>query len=87
TQRIHMKAIASLTRAQGNRCRETSETVELQLKKSAACKTQAVCGPSVLKCKNCGASISLLNGGKCEYCDSELNLWQYDWVITDYNVL
>ena len=87
TQRIHMKAIASLTRAQGSRCRETPETVELQLKKSAACKTQAVCGPSILKCKNCGASISLLNGGKCEYCDSELNLWQYDWVITDYNVL
>ena len=87
SQHIHMKAIANLTRVTGNSCRETTETVELQLIKSAACKTQAVCGPSVLKCKNCGASISLLNGGKCEYCDSELNLWEHDWVIADYQVL
>ena len=87
TQHIHMKAIANLTHAIGNRCKDTTETVELQLIKSAACKTQAVCGPSVLKCRNCGASISLLNGGKCEYCDTELNLWEHDWVIADYNVL
>ena len=86
-QRIRMKAVANLTRAAGNRCSEIAETVELQLEKSATCKTQAVCGPSVLKCRNCGASISLLNGGRCEYCGSELNLKDYDWVITDYNVL
>ena len=86
-QHIHMKAIANLTRVKDNSCREISETVEMQLIKSAACKTQAVCGPSVLKCRNCGASISLLNGGKCEYCDTELNLWEHDWVIADYQVL
>ena len=87
TQHIHMKAIANLTHAIGGRCKEIPETLELHLIKSAACKTQAVCGPSVLKCRNCGASISLLNGGKCEYCDTELNLWEHDWVIADYNVL
>ena len=86
-QHIHMKAISNLTRVTGDSCKETMETVELKLIKSAACKTQAVCGPSILKCRNCGASISLLNGGKCEYCDSELNLWEYDWVIADYQVL
>ena len=86
-QYIHMKVLSNLTRVKDNSCRETTETVELQLKKSAACKTQAVCGPSILKCRNCGASISLLNGGRCEYCDSELNLWEYDWVISDYKVL
>ena len=85
-QRIRMNANAVLTRVAGTRCTETTETVELLLEKSAACKTQAVCGPSVLKCKNCGASISLLNGGRCEYCDSELNLKEYDWVITGYQV-
>ena len=87
SQHIHMKVIANLTCAAGNRCNEIPETVELQLIKSAACKTQAVCAPSVLKCRNCGASISLLNGGRCEYCDSELNLWEHDWVIADYQVL
>ena len=86
-QHIHMKTLSNLTRAAGNHCKETSETMELHLIKSAACKTQAVCGPSVLKCRNCGASISLLNGGRCEYCDSELNLWEHDWVIADYQVL
>ena len=87
SQHIHMKALANLTRVNGGSCKETAEAVELQLIKSAACKTQAVCGPSVLKCRNCGASISLLNGGKCEYCDSELSLWEHDWVIADSNVL
>lgn len=39
---------------------------------------------SIYTCKECGATISLVEGGKCEYCGNELNLIDYDWVITKY---
>ncbi|MBQ7058250.1 MAG: hypothetical protein IJM83_02980 [Firmicutes bacterium] len=58
--------------------------INLTLIKSAACKTQAVCGASVLKCRGCGASLSLMEGKRCAYCGRELDLKMYDWVITNY---
>ena len=36
---------------------------------------------------NCGASLSLKNGCKCLYCDSELDLINIDWVIDKYDIL
>lgn len=32
-------------------------------------------------CPSCSSTISLLNGGVCEYCGEKLNLMDYDWVI------
>ena len=40
-----------------------------------------------LVCPNCGASLSLKNGCKCLYCDSELDLVNIDWVIDKYDIL
>ncbi|MCQ2433330.1 MAG: hypothetical protein MJ175_12065 [Clostridia bacterium] len=61
-----------------------NEYVELELEKSADCKTQNICGPSVFKCKGCGASLSLMDGKACPYCGRELDMRNYDWVITGY---
>ena len=63
------------------------EKVELQLVKSLSCRTEKVCAPSVFTCKNCGNSVTLLNGGRCEYCDSTLDLWEHDWVISKYRLV
>lgn len=60
------------------------ENITLKLEKSAACKTQAVCGPAVYRCPGCGSSISLMEGRRCRYCGGELDLKHTDWVITDY---
>lgn len=43
-----------------------------------------VCGVSVLKCKGCGSSLSLMEGKTCRYCGRNLDLKQFDWVIADY---
>ena len=59
----------------------------MTLIKDAGCRTQAVCGASVLKCKSCGASLSLMEGKKCEYCGRDLDLAAYDWVIAKYDVV
>lgn len=61
-----------------------NEVAKLRLEKSADCKTQSVCGPSVFRCRGCGSSLSLMDGKACLYCGKELDLKQYDWVITGY---
>jgi hypothetical protein len=62
------------------------EFVTMRLEKNKDCKTQAVCGPSILKCIKCGANLSLIEGKTCEFCGNELNLKEHDWVITKYHV-
>ncbi len=73
-----------LRKFDNSKIKEQRETVKLRLKKSEDCKTQAVCGPSVLKCGGCGNSLLLMQGKKCEYCGTELDMKQYDWVISEY---
>jgi len=63
---------------------DREEKIKMRLAKSGRCKTQAVCGPSIMKCSTCGGSLSLLEGKKCSYCGHELDLKKYDWVITEY---
>lgn len=65
---------------------ERQDNVELKLEKSTACTTQAIRGPEILRCKCCGATISLLEGKGCVYCGQELNLADYDWAIADYTI-
>ena len=82
--RIVLDAELSLITAVGDKCNEIKEKVRLSLVKASDCRTEAVCEPKVLTCKGCGASLSLLNGGKCAHCGGTLDLKQYDWVIEDY---
>lgn len=65
---------------------ERQDKVELKLVKSTACTTQAVRGPEILRCKCCGATLSLLEGKGCVYCGQELNLVDFDWTISDYAI-
>lgn len=60
------------------------ENVNVTLEKSASSKTQSICAPAVFKCKGCGRSLSLMDGKTCEYCNKEIDMRQYDWVITKY---
>lgn len=64
----------------------SNSLVELKLVKSTACTTQAVRGPEILRCKGCGATLSLLEGKECGYCGRELNLVDYDWTISEYAI-
>ena len=83
-QRAAVSAKLRLLALKGNKIREREEAVRLTMVKDARCKTQAVCGPSVLKCSSCGASLSLMEGKTCAYCGTKMNLKLYDWVIEDY---
>lgn len=79
-----VSAELSLLELNGSKIKEKDENLQLTMIKYAGCKTQAVCGPSVLRCKGCGASLSLMEGKTCKYCGRNLDLKQFDWVIADY---
>lgn len=87
TNRIVLEAELSLLTTVGENCREIKEKVRLAMIKASDCRTEAVCEPKLLTCSSCGASLSLLSGGKCEYCGNSLDLKQYDWVIQEYSIL
>ena len=69
------------------RIRKKKEQVRLHLVKSAACRTQAVCAPSFMYCRNCGASLSLQEGKTCPHCGTERRLADQEWVVRDYVVM
>lgn len=39
---------------------------------------------TLYRCDGCGASISLVEGGKCTYCGNEMDYAAYDWVVVGY---
>lgn len=51
--------------------------------KSLLCKTPQIYAPSVMRCKNCGASLSLNEGKNCEFCGQSFDYADYDWAIKD----
>lgn len=83
-QYAHVQSEMVLRSFIDGRIKERNENVKMMLSKSAACKSQTVCGPSILTCSSCGSSLSLIEGKKCAYCGGELDLKKYDWVITEY---
>lgn len=64
-----------------------NEKVRVILKRNALAVTQVLNERVYLNCSNCGASVSLKNGGKCVYCGSVFDLAKIDWVIEQYEIL
>lgn len=85
-QKASVKAELKLVVFNGGKCKDVRCKVRLKLIKSAECKTQEICEPSVLRCKGCGSSIALLDGRSCRYCGRGLDLKQLDWVINEFVV-
>lgn len=86
-QRAEVSAELRLLELQGRKINARRETLKLRMIKDANCKTQAVCGASVMRCQGCGASLSLMDGKTCSYCGRNLDLKAYDWVIDSYDII
>ncbi|MBR6297371.1 MAG: hypothetical protein IKR40_12940 [Treponema sp.] len=83
-QNAWIEAAVKYVVLEGDKSSVKTANIEMLVTKSAECKTQIVCAPSVLRCKGCGASLSLLEGKRCRYCDTEIDLEKSDWVIREY---
>ncbi|MBR6230840.1 MAG: zinc ribbon domain-containing protein [Lachnospiraceae bacterium] len=86
-QKAAVSAELRLMELHGKKIRSRNERLKLTMIKDANCKTQAVCGPAVLKCRGCGAGISLMEGKTCSYCGRSLDLKLYDWVVSGYEII
>ena len=85
-QQMCLDAHVQLFSYDGKKVRNRKVRISMNLVKSANCKTQAVCAPSIMKCKGCGHSLSFANGLACSYCGSRVDLKEYDWVISSFKV-
>lgn len=85
-QIAEIKASLLLREAVNSKIKTKPENIRMKLVKSEFCKTQAVCGPSILVCKSCGGSLSLMEGKKCAFCGKELDMKEYEWSIAEYEV-
>ncbi len=83
-QHLQVKVGMMLTRYENGRVRQEKAYLKLGLIKSIRALTQSINDVNVYRCNSCGTSLSLLNGGKCEYCGQGLDLKEYDWVIEGY---
>ncbi|MGN0424274.1 MAG: hypothetical protein ACI4FY_03075 [Acetatifactor sp.] len=71
----------------GKKMKRVKEKVRVRLRRRAAAVTQVLNEKVYLTCPNCGSSLSLKNGCKCLYCDSEPDLASIDWVIDSYDII
>ncbi len=86
-QEAQVSARLQLLVEKKGRVRRRNEKVRLHLVKSAACKTQAVCAPSFMYCRNCGSSLSMQEGKTCPHCGTERKLSDWEWAVRSYEVL
>jgi len=84
-QSMSVSARLHLIRCVGETCVSNDEVLSMKLIKSASCKSQLVCAPSLSRCGSCGASISIFAGKKCPNCGHVINLEEQDWVIVEYS--
>ena len=83
-QVLDVNVVMNLAEIMGSMVQNREEKIRLRLAKSIACKTNAVNDIIAYRCQSCGASISLLNGGKCSYCGNSMEMIRYDWVVISY---
>lgn len=83
-QHLQVKAVIGVVSYENGNARERKIPIGLSLVKSVNAVKKSISDVNVYRCHSCGASLSLLNGGKCEYCGNCLDLKEYDWVIERY---
>ncbi|MGN0326201.1 MAG: hypothetical protein ACI4DW_07805 [Lachnospiraceae bacterium] len=71
----------------GEKIKKVTEKVRVRLKRRSSATTQVLNEKVYLTCPNCGTSLSLRNGCKCLYCNTQLDLENIDWVIDQYDIL
>lgn len=66
----------------GNEIKPAKGVVKMMLAKKVA--HQPKNEATLYRCKCCGVTLSLLEGGKCKYCDTEMDFAAYDWIVVGY---
>ncbi len=81
---VDVIAHLKLTIVQGGKIVSKSEHVKLKMSAPASLLAENPGYVRAYHCNNCGNSVSLLNGGVCEYCGTKLDYENYSWIIEEY---
>lgn len=84
---VRAKCLLQLVQKQDVKLTVRKQVLCLVLAKNNYAQTDFDCNFELLRCKNCGGSISLLEGGKCKYCRTQLRVMDYDWILAQVSVL
>lgn len=69
----------SLKIIEGNNKNRITINNNLIFKKTKNYKKESI----AKKCPGCGANVDVNNTGKCEYCGSSYDTYNYDWILAD----
>lgn len=81
---IDADLICSLTKYCGNQICVESEKIAITMSAPSSLQTQNLNSVHCYYCPNCAGTISLLNGGVCDYCGTKLDYSKYSWMIEKY---
>ncbi len=81
---IDADLICSLTKYHSDKIRIESEKIAITMSAPEDLQSQNLDSIHCYHCPNCASTISLLNGGVCDYCGTKLDYSKYSWMIEKY---
>ena len=81
---IDVDLICALTQYCNNKIQVESEKIAVTLSAPSTLNTQNLNSIHCYYCPNCSGTISLLNGGVCDYCGTKLDYSKHSWMIEKY---
>jgi hypothetical protein len=79
---VELRILARIVATESGKLWATTQKLTLTLIRDRAVKTNFRGSIFFVPCANCGASISLIEGARCRYCDTGVRPQAYDWVLT-----
>lgn len=67
-----------------NKLKPKKEYIKMVLSKKMVPSHGVKNDAQMFLCRNCGATVSLVEGGICKYCNTPIEMIKHDWVIIRY---
>ena len=81
---IDADLICSLTKYRKDKVWLEGEKISVTLSAPKDLQDRPLSSIHCYRCPNCSGTISLLNGGVCEYCGTKLDYSKYSWMLERY---
>ena len=70
-----------------NKLSPVKEHIRMILSKKITSVTGMENDVQIFRCRGCGSTVSLVEGGICKYCNTPIEMINHDWVITQYETV
>jgi len=84
---VEFNVVMRLTKLKGKRIKFENEKLKLTMSLLKGISDVNIGSIRQYLCANCGSSVSLLNGGVCEYCGTNLDYARHSFIIENYLIV